>query len=93
MEDFLKNRPTVPSRSAGEPGHEAPAASPGPFAALRREGPVAAVATGEARAIAATADCQSEGGASVQTVMERGRVTKLIVTCSCGKVTELACSY
>jgi hypothetical protein len=29
----------------------------------------------------------------VETIMERGRVTRLIVTCTCGTVTEIECRY
>ena len=39
---------------------------------------------------------QSETGANgsrIETVVERGRVTRLIVTCNCGNVTEIECRY
>ena len=32
-------------------------------------------------------------GTRVETVVERGRVTKLIVSCTCGNVTEIECRY
>ncbi|RKX35739.1 MAG: hypothetical protein DRP71_02365 [Verrucomicrobia bacterium] len=32
-------------------------------------------------------------GTRIETVVERGRVTKLIVTCTCGNVTEIECRY
>ena len=93
---------------AGDPGKAAPAvkhAAPpapavsGPFADLRSGGPVAAVRTaGKPGApsepvAAAPQALRGEHGTKVQTVVERGRVTKIIVTCTCGKVTEIACQY
>ena len=32
-------------------------------------------------------------GTRIETVVERGRVTRLIVTCTCGNVTEIDCRY
>lgn len=32
-------------------------------------------------------------GTRIETVVESGRVTKLIVTCTCGNVTEIECRY
>jgi hypothetical protein len=80
-----------------------------PFANLRREpkatpssSPANPSASGStAAAAAASANVQSPGthtetgehGTKVETIVERGRVTKIIVTCSCGKKTELDCSY
>lgn len=34
-----------------------------------------------------------EHGTRVETVVEHGRVTRLIVTCTCGNVTEIECKY
>ncbi len=34
-----------------------------------------------------------EGGSKVQYVMEDGRVSKIVVTCACGQVTEIDCRY
>jgi len=34
-----------------------------------------------------------EGGSKVSYVTEEGRVTKIIVTCKCGQVTEIDCQY
>lgn len=34
-----------------------------------------------------------EGGSKVAYVTEEGRVTKIVVTCNCGQVTEIDCSY
>ena len=37
----------------------------------------------------------SQGGhkARVETVLDDGRVSRIIVTCSCGEVTEIDCDY
>lgn len=73
-----------------------------PFADLRRDGPAGVTPTnkppakpGAAEPAVATAgqNLKDEHGTKVQTIVERGRVTKIIVTCSCGKVTEIACQY
>ncbi|MDQ8202553.1 hypothetical protein [Pelagicoccus sp. SDUM812003] len=37
-------------------------------------------------------DC-GEGGSRVAYVTENGRVTKIVVTCNCGQVTEIDCRY
>ena len=34
-----------------------------------------------------------DGGSKVSYVSEDGRVTKIVVTCNCGQVTEIDCSY
>lgn len=34
-----------------------------------------------------------EGGSRVAYVTENGRVTKIVVTCACGQVTEIDCAY
>ncbi len=34
-----------------------------------------------------------EGGSKVAYVSENGRVTKIVVTCNCGQVTEIDCRY
>lgn len=34
-----------------------------------------------------------EGGSKVAYVTEAGRVTKIVVTCQCGQVTEIDCKY
>jgi hypothetical protein len=108
MEDFLKDRPVVPSAEAPVVlggGMRPSAISSVPFAALRREPtPPAKAAAGAAptaaKAGAATLPAAAEThaetgthGTRVQTIVERGRVTRIIVTCSCGKVTELDCTY
>lgn len=81
---------------------------PSPFGDLRRDpsAPGAAAKTGAKPAgpggppsesvtvpQAAAQNLKGEHGTKVQTVVERGRVTKIIVTCTCGKVTEIACQY
>ena len=79
-------------------GSAAPGASP--FEALRSvqaAGPAAAKPSGPQAhpevAGPAAQTLKGEHGTKVQTVVERGRVTKIIVTCTCGKVTEIACQY
>jgi hypothetical protein len=78
-----------------------------PFGDIRREPPSAGKPTAPAPAggapatapqvqLAAQAQPQAlkgENGTKVQTIVERGRVVKIIVTCTCGKVTEIACQY
>lgn len=34
-----------------------------------------------------------EGGSKVAYVTENGKVTKIVVTCNCGQVTEIDCKY
>lgn len=76
-------------------------ASTSPFGDLRRDTPGAARSApapgGESVSAplpqAAVQNLRGEHGTKVQTVVERGRVTKIIVTCTCGKVTEIACQY
>ncbi len=34
-----------------------------------------------------------DGGSKVSYVSEDGRVTKIVVTCNCGQVTEIDCQY
>jgi len=104
MESFLKNRAVHNAAGAGGSPMKpvsADAGSNSPFAPIqsssmepanrgtRGEGPHSG---GSEPAVDEDAG-HSVDGASVRAVMERGRITKLIVTCSCGKVTEVACSY
>jgi len=83
-----------------KPPAATPAGAP-PFEDLRRDPPGAkavarppagAPAPAEIPAAAAQA-LKGEHGVKVQTIVERGMVTKIIVTCTCGKVTEIACQY
>jgi hypothetical protein len=85
----------------------APAGAASPFGDLRRDpvaagkhaAPAAAVGAPSAapqQLPAAQAQPQAlkgEHGTKVQTIVERGRVVKIIVTCTCGRVTEIACQY
>lgn len=84
------------------PDGQSTATNPGPFGEIRSAGippkpagrPGApAVASENLAAAAAAQNLKGEHGTRVQTVVERGRVTKIIVTCTCGKVTEIACQY
>lgn len=102
MEDFLKDRPVVSLSTPGPTGAVPPSVgsgNAGPFAPLRREAPRPSQPAPAQAAAAAGArgpepqTLTAEHGARVQTIVERGRVTKLIVTCSCGKVTEISCDY
>lgn len=34
-----------------------------------------------------------DGGSKVSYVSENGQVTKIVVTCNCGQVTEIDCQY
>lgn len=102
MDDFLKDRPVV---SVAEATILTPTAVPvsgggtGPFARIVRE---AAVSPASRPAPAAVAKpgapgkpVAAEAGhtTQVKTVVENGRIARLVVTCSCGKVTEIACQY
>jgi len=86
------------------PAAAAPVAGASPFGDLRRDpaaqapagkpgAPRPATAEVQLAAQAAPQNLTGEHGAKVQTIVERGRVTKIIVTCTCGTVTEIACQY
>lgn len=36
---------------------------------------------------------KGDGGSRVSYITEDGRVTKIVVTCACGQVTEIDCDY
>lgn len=36
---------------------------------------------------------KGEGGSRVSYITEEGRVSKIVVTCSCGQITEIDCDY
>ena len=36
---------------------------------------------------------QGEAGSQVEYVTQDGRVTRIVVTCACGQVTEIDCAY
>jgi len=100
--------PKLPTAAIKSSAHPAPAPSgaTSPFGDLRRD-PVPATPGAPARptvggsgaaevqmaAPALPQNLKGEHGTKVQTIVERGRVVKLIVTCTCGKVTEIACQY
>jgi hypothetical protein len=104
MQDFLKDRPVI---SAQDANIIAPAAPPikadgsNPFARIVRDESVvpplprpAAPASAKGAAPANPAAAAAAAHTSqVKTVVENGRVARLVVTCSCGKVTEIACAY
>lgn len=84
MEDFLKDREVI-SRSTSEPGSAAPVATLPPLDHVEPAAPV--------RPVAQSQEETGEHGTRVETVVEKGRVTRLIVTCTCGNVTEIECRY
>ena len=84
MEDFLKGREVV-TRPANEKGGTAPVATLPPLDQAEPSAPVPPVAQDQ--------DETGEHGTRVETVVENGRVTRLIVTCTCGNVTEIECRY
>jgi hypothetical protein len=100
MQDFLKDRPVL---SPQEVKIITPSAVSAPSAG-GDSGLFARVVRGDAAtaprpAAPAPARNAAPGAAApahtsqVKSVVENGRITKLIVTCSCGKVTEIACTY
>lgn len=84
MEDFLKGREVI-SRPATEEGSTAPVATLPPLDHAEPAAPV--------HPVAQTQEETGEHGTRVETVVENGRVTRLIVTCTCGNVTEIECKY
>lgn len=85
MEDFLNGRETVTRTSSGTVNAGfVPNLPP-----LSRGDPSPAPAAPASSSHAET----GEHGTRVETVVERGRVTRLIVTCTCGTVTEIECRY
>ncbi|BET66067.1 hypothetical protein ASA1KI_09850 [Opitutales bacterium ASA1] len=92
MESFLKDRPVHSvAGAAASPVSREPAASDLPFAPIQRAVPATNAAP--ARVPTEIEAGRSADGASVRAIMENGRITRLVVTCSCGKVTEIACAY
>jgi hypothetical protein len=102
MQDFLKDRPVLSAQdvkivSAGPAAVDS--GSAGPFARIvRDEVAVAAAAaartTGSLAAKSASPSIPAPPHTSqVKTVVENGRIARIVVTCSCGKVTEIACVY
>lgn len=84
MEDFLKGREVI-SRPPSEQGATASVATLPP---LNHPAPAA-----PSRPVARSQEETGEHGTRVETVVEHGRVTRLIVTCTCGTVTEIECKY
>ena len=85
MEDFLNGREVVTRTASGTVNGGAGSKLP----ALARSGSPPAPAAPAPDSHVET----GEHGTRVETVMERGRVTRLIVTCTCGTVTEIECRY
>jgi hypothetical protein len=100
MQDFLKDRPTLTPEEAKMIA-PAPAAAGksgnGPFARIVRDesfsAPRAAAPTSAKGGPVAKPVAPAAHTSQVKTVVENGRITGLVVTCSCGKVTEIACVY
>lgn len=85
MDDFLKGREVITRPSSGT-------INPGSTSTLP---PLSSSSHPQAPAAPVTPNGEETGehGTRVETIMERGRVTRLIVTCSCGTVTEIECRY
>jgi len=98
MEDFLKDRVVLTSADATIVVPAPAAAAPGAaFARIVRESGVGA---GARPAVAPKPGVPAKPAprepvhtSQVKPIVENGRVTRLVVTCSCGKVTEIACQY
>jgi hypothetical protein len=101
MQDFLKDRPVLAPQDAKIIAPATPPAAAGgasPFARIvRDEAAIQAtrpVAVAPSKvAVPANAAAVAAHTSQVKTVIENGRIARLIVTCSCGKVTEIACAY
>ena len=84
MDDFLIGREVISRSNPDQTASEAPVTLPPlEHASPGLSGPEIASAQSETGA----------HGTRVETVVERGRVTKLIITCTCGNVTEIDCRY
>ncbi|MGH8018587.1 MAG: hypothetical protein ACREIA_09890 [Opitutaceae bacterium] len=95
MESFLKNRPIhTPASEFPAPADQMAHAvsEDSPFAPIDRTASPPTLGSSSPQLESAEIGCSADG-ASVRAIMERGRVTRIVVTCSCGKVTEVACSY
>jgi hypothetical protein len=104
MQDFLKDRPVLTPEEAtiiAPPAAPAATGASVPFARIVRDPAAAPVPRPAAPVAAARPGAPAAPGAApaaahtsqVKTVVENGKVTRLVVTCSCGKVTEIACVY
>ena len=83
MDSFLSGREHVGDQPKPK---ENPAgdASPGAFGDFRLQ---------QAAENAQMEEVTGESGSRVSYVTEEGRVTKIVVTCDCGQVTEIDCKY
>jgi hypothetical protein len=103
MQDFLKDRPVLTPEEARIIAPATPATasgSTGAFARLVREEAAGLVprtastlSPGKSAIAANAASSASAHASQVKTIVENGRVTRIVVTCTCGKVTEIACVY
>jgi hypothetical protein len=84
MEDFLKGREVVSRSNPPETAASSTATLPPLDQAEPAEPP---------QPVAKSQQDTGEHGTRVETVVEHGRVTRLIVTCTCGNVTEIECRY
>ena len=84
MEDFLKGREVI-TRNADSAQKAKPA---GTLPPLNRAAPAPAAES----TVPASHEQTGDHGTKVETVVERGHVTRLIVTCTCGTVTEIECN-
>ncbi|MEZ5278631.1 MAG: hypothetical protein R3F07_19780 [Opitutaceae bacterium] len=85
MDDFLKGREVITRSSSGTVSSGVASTLP----PLSSDDRPSTPATPAPRHREET----GEHGTRVETIMERGRVTRLIVTCTCGTVTEIECRY
>jgi hypothetical protein len=82
MDSFLSGREHVGDQpKPKEPSPDAPKGALGDFQLQQ------AMENGQLEEVT------GESGSRVSYVMEEGRVKKIVVTCSCGQVTEIACKY
>jgi hypothetical protein len=99
MQDFLKDRPVLSLQEVkiitSSPVSAPASGDSALFARVVRSEASSAprpAAPSPAKGIAPGAAAPAHTS-QVKPVVENGRITKLIVTCSCGKVTEIACTY
>ena len=99
MQDFLKDRSVLNLQDVKIVATDPSAVdkgSAGPFARIVRDEAAAAVARATASPGAKNpppGNAAASHTSQVKTVVENGRVVRILVTCSCGKVTEIACVY
>jgi len=94
MESFLKERESVTGEGVrfivGDPLVPAPG-SPGGVSSQRRE--TAVVAGAAPRGLLAEGSHAATCEPSVKPLVKDGRVTSILVRCSCGKETEIGLDY